>query len=57
VGREGILVVLNVTRPPHSAQGDARLIHQVYYVRDELITEIRGFENRETAMRAIAAAL
>jgi ketosteroid isomerase-like protein len=54
-GTRGILVVLDVTWPPRSSHGFEQIVHQVYFVRDGLVTEICGFEDRETAMRAIGA--
>jgi ketosteroid isomerase-like protein len=54
-GTRGILVVLGVTWPPHSRHGEHQMVHQVYFVSDGLITEIRGFDDRDTAIRAIDA--
>lgn len=50
-GSEGILVGLEVTWPEDSPRESETSLYQVYLVRDDLIVEIRRFDDRTSAAR------
>jgi len=54
-GPRGIACLLEVDwRGPEQAQPDRHRLYQVYFVTDGLITEIQGYDDRESALTAIS---
>jgi ketosteroid isomerase-like protein len=53
-GPQGVLAIMKVRWPAAHARAGLLLVHQLYVVRDGVIIEIRGFDDRNSALVALA---